>query len=182
MQVVVYGNSYTGAHFRGIPDPIDSRDVKMVLVGEESNIVRYLLQNFFYDDNAVTTMAALTAGIKNYLATADTYDETVPSVGSFDDCGGIIVIEGDASLDLQSEEGGFTFLKELPDGTWEEEPHTAHTFVDLGHIEVNAFSDPSNHVNHLLKEMQKAGTLPTRDRDHRPPPSASMMMNHPSKY
>lgn len=84
MQVTVYAETYTGAHFRGFEDAADGRTVKAVLVGEERKIVDFILENFSYgEDDELGTLKALIRGYKK------------GDVSQFDGCGGVLMIEGE---------------------------------------------------------------------------------------
>lgn len=59
MEVVVWGTNYTGAHFRGLDDKFDDRTVMIRLVGEQSDIVKLIRDNFSYGGTGVHGLAAL---------------------------------------------------------------------------------------------------------------------------
>ena len=84
MKVTIYGSNYTGHHFRLLECAYDSRDVKATLVGDESAIVDFILDNFSYGpDSAIQTINVLAEQMKK--GSSDT-------LMMFDGCGAILAI------------------------------------------------------------------------------------------
>jgi hypothetical protein len=151
MKVTLYGVSYTGAHFRGITDQCDSRDVKITVEGRETDITRYICDNFSYglDDDAGVTMKEMVRAMK--AAAKD--DRSVSfSIQIFDGCGGILRIDDEKGKVLVD------ITKEFADPN-----NTDVEMLDLGSVLLNDVPNYNNHILRLLDAMEVAGTLPYVD-------------------
>ncbi len=79
MQITIIGWNYEGAAFRGIESSTDEQTVDLTLIGDEQDIVNFVLEQFSYgSDEAITSVADLAAGYEN---------EDIPNG---DGCGGVI--------------------------------------------------------------------------------------------
>jgi hypothetical protein len=135
MKLTIYGINYTGAHFRGFADEHDERDVKMVLVGNESDIVNFILNNFSYGPtDSITRLKQLVTQMKRAGA------DKSSSLPIFDGCGAILAIQDESNkylVNIYTEICGTDF--------------DTVSFIDLGTIELPVTSD--NLVNDMLYKI-----------------------------
>lgn len=122
MQVTVYGENYTGSHFRGFEDGDDGHIVKMVLKGKERKIVDFILENFSYgSEDDVGTIDELRAGYKR------------GDIPQFDGCGGVLKLENEAGEEVYFAKD-FVTKKEFKKAV----------IIDLGEIKVNKYKETTN--------------------------------------
>jgi hypothetical protein len=126
--VVVYGENYTGSHFRGIADPHDGKSVKIVVTGTEQKIAEFILQNFNYGDDGETyTLEKL---IQEYKK---------GEIVQFDGCGGVLAI-GDMNGKNLFFARDFITKKEFSAVQW----------LDLGTVDANQFEWKKTRAGRLL--------------------------------
>jgi hypothetical protein len=136
--VTVYGLNYTGAHFRGLADDLDQREVKAVVRGSQQGIVTWILENFSYgqDEPPIETIAEMVKGYKEF------------SISNGDGCG-ILMLLLDASNKILFDERSVYNV-----------PFDPNRYIDLGVIDADNID--TSDVNHMLAQLKKQGKLPDR--------------------
>lgn len=136
----VTGVNYTGAHFRGIPDKIDSRTVHLTVEGDEKAVTDFILDNFGWggpdDEDDKYTVDQMIDGFNRN------------NIMQFDGSGGV--------LEIKDADGKVIYVVD-PSMLLDDEPPA----IELGAINLAETTvHKHDHVNRMLHKIRD--TLPAR--------------------